>query len=125
MNLLLDTQALLWWLGDDPQLGTAARGAIADGGNTVFVSAASAWEMEIKRALGKLRTPENLADTLANERFIELPVSFAHAAAIRALPDLHRDPFDRMLIAQAKVERLTIVTSDPMFGRYQTPVLSA
>lgn len=65
-----------------------------------------------------------LLDTLANERFIELPVSFAHATALRALPDLHRDPFDRMLIAQAKVERLTIVTSDPMFGRYQTPVLS-
>lgn len=124
MKLLLDTPALLWWLGDDPQLGAAARSAIANGGNTVFVSAASAWEIEIKRALGKLRAPDNLAGTLAGERFLELPVSFAHAAALRGLPALHRDPFDRMLVAQATVERLTIVTADPVFARYQVAVLS-
>lgn len=124
MKLLLDTQALLWWLGDSTELGETARSAIGDGNNVVFVSAASAWEMEIKRALGKLRTPENLAETLAGERFIELPVRFAHTAALRALPGLHRDPFDRMLIAQAEVEHLTVVTSDHVFARYRVPVLS-
>jgi len=112
MRLLLDTQALLWWLGDAAELGQAARNAIGDGANTVFVSAASAWEMEIKRALGKLRSPEDLEETLMAERFLELPVRFAHTAALRALPGLHRDPFDRMLIAQATVEGLTVVTFD-------------
>lgn len=125
MKLLLDTQALLWWLGDSPALGAVARRSIADGGNTVFVSAASAWEIELKRALGKLRAPENLRETLADERFLELPVGFAHATALRALPALHRDPFDRMLIAQARVEHLTVVTSDAVFARYQVPVLAA
>ncbi|HOC01036.1 MAG TPA: type II toxin-antitoxin system VapC family toxin [Verrucomicrobiota bacterium] len=124
MKLLLDTQALLWWLGDSAQLSEAARSAIGDGNNGVFVSAASAWEMEIKRALGKLRTPENLEETLTQERFVELPVRFAHTAALRALPGLHRDPFDRLLIAQATVEGLTIVTSDRTFARYQVPVLA-
>ena len=124
MRLLLDTQALLWWLGDAAELGPAARNAIGDGANTVFVSAASAWEMEIKRALGKLRSPEDLEETLMAERFLELPVRFAHTAALRALPSLHRDPFDRLLVAQAGVERLTIVTSDPIFARYQVPVLA-
>lgn len=124
MKFLLDTQALLWWLGDFAQLSEAARSAIGDGNNTVFVSAASAWEMETKRALGKLRTPENLEEILIEQRFAELPVRFAHTAALRALPGLHRDPFDRMLIAQATVEGLTIVTSDRIFARYQVPVLA-
>ena len=124
MRLLLDTQALLWWLGDAAELGQAARNAIGDGANTVFVSAASAWEMEIKRVLGKLRSPENLAENLMAERFLELPVRFVHTVVLRALPSLHRDPFDRLLVAQAGVERLTIVTSDPIFARYQVPVLA-
>ncbi|HOY58774.1 MAG TPA: type II toxin-antitoxin system VapC family toxin [Verrucomicrobiota bacterium] len=124
MKLLLDTQALLWWLADSAQLSEPARSAIGDGNNTVFVSAASAWEMEIKRGLGKLRTPENLQETLTQERFVELPVRFAHTAALRALPDLHQDPFDRMLIAQATVEGLTVVTSDRTFARYQVPMLA-
>ena len=124
MRLLLDTQALLWWLGDAAELGQRVRNAIGDGANTVFVSAASAWEMEIKRALGKVRSPENLEETPRVERFLELPVRFAHTAALRTLPSLHRGPFDRLLVAQARVERLTIVTSDPMFARYQVPVLA-
>jgi PIN domain nuclease of toxin-antitoxin system len=124
MNLLLDTQALLWWLADSSELGKAARAAIGDGANTVFVSAASAWEMEIKRALGKLRIPDNIEATLAAERFLELPIRIAHTAALRQLPALHRDPFDRLLVAQAKIEALAVVTSDPVFARYQVPVIS-
>jgi PIN domain nuclease of toxin-antitoxin system len=124
MKLLLDTQALLWWLSDSTQLSQAARTAIGDGTNTVFVSAASAWEMEIKSALGKLRVPDNLEETLAKERFFELPIRITHATALRRLPAIHRDPFDRLLIAQAQVESLTVVTSDPVFDRYRIPVVS-
>ncbi len=124
MKLLLDTQALLWWLADSPELSQEARTAIGDGNNTVFVSAASAWEMEIKRALGKLRAPQNLADTLAAERFVELPVRIVHTFGLRSLPPVHRDPFDRLLAAQARIERLFVVTSDPVFARYQVPVIS-
>lgn len=125
MRLLLDTQALLWWLADSPKLGRAARAAIGEGNNTVFVSAASAWEMAIKSALGKLRAPDDLKAALKAERFLELPIQIAHAAALQQLPALHRDPFDRMLVAQARTENLTVVTSDPVFTGYQVPVISA
>ena len=124
MKLLLDTQALLWWLADSTRLGGVARAAIVDGNKTVFVSAASALEMEIKNALGKLRVPDNLEATLAKERFLELPIRITHTAALRRLPAIHRDPFDRLLVAQAQVEGLSVVTSDPVFGRYKVPVIS-
>ena len=124
MKVLLDTQVLLWWLADSPELGKEARVAIRQGDNTVFVSAASAWEMEIKRALGKLRSPDNLDKTLSSERFLELPVRIVHTTALRQLPPLHRDPFDRLLVAQAKIERLSVITSDPIFARYGIPVIS-
>ena len=123
MNLLLDTQVLLWWLADSKELGKEARAAIQDGNNTIFVSAASAWEIEIKRALGKLRSPENLESTLVSGQFLELPVKIAHSVALRRLPAIHRDPFDRMLAAQAHVERLRVVTSDPVFAKYGIPLI--
>jgi PIN domain nuclease of toxin-antitoxin system len=123
MKVLLDTQALLWWLSDSPHLGREARSVIADGGTTVYVSAVSAWEMEIKSALGRLRTPDNLEVTLAKERFLELPVRIVHTTALRDLPSLHRDPFDRLLIAQARVEHLILVTSDSVFERYGLPTI--
>jgi len=125
MKLLLDTQALLWWLSDSPQLGRVARNLVADGGNTVYVSAVSAWEMEIKRALGKLNAPDNIEETVAAERFLELPVRIVHTTALRDLPMVHRDPFDRLLVAQARVEGLSLVTSDPVFERYGVSVIAA
>jgi len=90
MKLLLDTQVLLWWLADSPHLRQAARNLIADGNNTIYVSAASAWEIEIKRAQGKLRAPDNLEETLARERFLELPVQITHTTTLRTLPPVAR-----------------------------------
>ena len=125
MRLLLDTHVLLWALTDDPSLSAAARAAIVDGRNRVVVSAVSAWEITIKRSLGKLRAPADLAEAVAAHRFTPLAVSLEHALAFGALPDLHRDPFDRLLVAQAGVEGLTIVTRDRAIARYDVDVLGA
>jgi PIN domain nuclease of toxin-antitoxin system len=125
MNLLLDTRALLWWLDDDPGLSDKARNAIAKGRNVVFVSAASIWEIRIKQALGKLRLPRSFRETLERQPFMWLPVTVEHAHAVSGLPDHHRDPFDRMLVAQAKVERLTLVTRDERIRRYAVPIIDA
>ena len=125
MRLLLDTHVLLWALTDDPSLSAAARAAIVDGRNRVVVSAVSAWEITIKRSLGKLRAPADLAEEVAAHRFTPLALSLEHALAVGALPDLHRDPFDRLLVAQAGVEGLTIVTRDRAIARYDVDVLGA
>lgn len=125
MRLLLDTHALLWWLADDPQLGAASRARIMDSANTVFVSAASAWEFEIKRATGKLEAPDELAATIDSNGFEPLPMMLAHAIRAGRLPPHHADPFDRMLIAQAQAEHLVIVTKDSAFAAYGVPLLDA
>lgn len=125
MNLLLDTHALLWWLADDPSLAAKARRAVADGGNTVFLSAVVVWEMRIKQSLGKLEVPVQLREVLDRQRFVPLPITVDHAHAIAALPPIHRDPFDRLLVAQARSERLTIVTRDRNIPRYGVAVLEA
>ncbi len=125
MRLLLDTHVLLWWLAADRSLGREARRTLASPESAVFVSAASAWEISIKRSLGKLEAPEDLVDQLDHHRFQALAVSIAHALAAGALPRLHDDPFDRMLIAQARLEGLTIVTRDPRFQRYAVATLPA
>ena len=119
MNLLLDTHILLWWLADDPGLSEKQRSAIADPANVVYVSAASAWEIAIKKALGKLIAPNDLGAALIASELEQLPVTVAHAEAVGGLPPHHRDPFDRMLIAQAGVEDLTVVTGDPVFAQYE------
>jgi len=124
VRLLLDTQALLWWLAADPALGERARAAIADPDNEVFVSAASVWEASIKRALGKLETPGELAPLIPEEGFRQLSITAAHAEAAGSLPPHHRDPFDRLLVAQARLEGLTVVSADGRFQRYDIPVLS-
>ncbi len=124
MRLLLDTHALLWWLADEG-LTADARAAIAAGHNQVLVSAASAWEIAIKRALGRLSAPEDLLDQLAASGFDHLPIALRHALAVSDLPAHHRDPFDRMLIAQAMVEGLTVVTRDRRFSAYPVAVLPA
>ena len=123
MRLLLDTHVLLWALTDDPHLTADVRDLIIDGTVEVFVSAASAWEITIKQGLGKLRAPDDLPAQLVAARFEALPISVEHAVAVLDLPDHHRDPFDRMLIAQATVEALTIVTHDAQIGRYDVAVL--
>ncbi len=125
MNLLLDTHALLWWLGQPAALSVAARQAIADPDNTVYLSAAVVWEIRIKAALDKLHLPANFREVLDEQPFLPLPVTVAHAHAIQSLPALHRDPFDRILVAQAVCERLTIVTRDRSIAGYPVPTLEA
>jgi PIN domain nuclease of toxin-antitoxin system len=121
MTLLLDTNALLWWLAGEP-LQPAALERIADPEALVMVSAASVWEVEIKRRLGKLDAPD-LAGVVEEEGFAALAISLPHAARAGSLPLHHHDPFDRMLVAQAQLEGLTIVTRDRAFDAYDVPVL--
>jgi len=125
MNLLLDTHTLLWWLDDDPTLSKKARTSIADARNLVFVSAAVIWEIRIKQALGKLEVSGDFRKVLEREPFDMLNITAEHAHAISDLPDYHRDPFDRMLIAQAKVENLTLVTRDLHLKKYKVSLIHA
>ena len=117
MRLLLDTHALLWWLADEG-LSSQTRDAIADPANLVAVSAASAWEIAIKKALAKLTAPDDLEQQVRAGGFVPLPINIAHGIAAGQLPRHHDDPFDRMLIAQALAEGLTIVTRDKRFEDY-------
>ncbi len=125
MRLLLDTHALLWWLADAPGLGPAARRAIASAESAVAFSAASVWEIAIKRAAGRLVAPDDLVDRLADEALDPLPMTARHAWHAGALPAHHADPFDRMLVAQAAIEGMTLVTSDPAIARYDVHRLDA
>ena len=122
MRLLLDTHAFLWWIEGSSRLSARARRAIQDGGNSKFVSAASAWEITTKYRLGKLPEASELApnvvDAIAGEDFEELPVSVEDGARAGALPELHRDPFDRVLIAQALGAGLILVSRETLFDRY-------
>jgi len=119
LKLLLDSHAYLWWLTDARELSPAARAAIADPTNAVLVSAATIWEIEIKRALGRLEAGSaDLVDEIEANRFSELPVRASHAAAAARLPRYHDDPFDRMLIAQSLLQGLACVTRDRVFERY-------
>jgi PIN domain nuclease of toxin-antitoxin system len=119
---LLDTHALLRWLADEG-LTDHAREAIADPANLVMVSAASAWEISIKKALGKLKAPDDFERQVDDGGFTQLPISIAHGLAAGQLPRHHDDPFDRMLIAQAFAEGLTVVTHDQRFSSYNVPML--
>lgn len=126
MNLLLDTHAFLWWLADDPTLSGEARNAIGERSAIVYVSAASLWEISIKQALGKLKveSPDLAAEITANG-FVELPITGRHALEAGALPPHHSDPFDRMLVAQASLEDLTLVTRDPAIEAYGAAIVQA
>ena len=125
--LLLDTHALLWWLLDSPELSLSARQAIADPVRRVFVSAATAWELATKLRIGKLPQAEdivvNLPQYLRKQRFEALPISVEHALLAGQWPGPHRDPFDRMLMAQAQIEQALVVTLDPVFGAYGVAVV--
>lgn len=116
MNLLLDTHVLIWW-DEGRRIAAAARQAIEEA-DSVYVSAVSAWEVAIKTALGRLRPTRTVEDAVSESGFLELPVTFRHAERVTGLPPHHRDPFDRMLVAQAAVEELALVTRDPVFARY-------
>ena len=124
MKLLLDTHALIWWAEDQP-MDTAARTAIGSADSTRFLSAVSVWEAEIKVAIGKLKIHFDPATDPLDRGFEPLPITSAHAAAAARLPRHHGDPFDRMLVAQAQLEGLTIVTRDPVFDNYAVAVLRA
>ena len=120
MKLLADTHAYLWWLSGDRRLSLRARDAMSDPGSVVFVSAASIWEVAIKSTLGRIDLDGvDLVGEITNSGFEELSISGRHAHEAGALPPHHQDPFDRMLVAQAKVEGLTCVTPDPMFASYE------
>ena len=123
--LLLDTHVLLWWLADDAKLGSVARSHITDSASVVYVSAVSIWEAAIKRAAGRLATPDGLADEVDDVGFERLSVGFDHAEQAGGLPRHHGDPFDRLLIAQAQVEGATLVTSDRRIEAYDVTRLHA
>jgi PIN domain nuclease of toxin-antitoxin system len=125
MRLLLDTHVLLWWLGGDARLSGRAGGAIRTAANEVYASAASAVEIAVLVGRGALRVPENLEEALSDAAITPLPITVRHAAAMRELPLHHDDPFDRLLVAQARCEALTLVTADRRFADYDVPVLPA
>jgi PIN domain nuclease of toxin-antitoxin system len=124
MRLLLDTHAFLWWLSDDPTLSPSAHAAICDAHALVHVSAASIWEIAIKAKLGRLDVQNaDCAAEIAANGFLELAISARHAQSAGALPRHHEDPFDRMLVAQARLEDLVLVTHDRHLRRYGTQLL--
>ena len=127
MRLLLDTHTLLWWLAGDQALSDAAREAIADPDNEVFVSTASAWEIATKYQLGRLSgaalITADIAGAVASQGFTELPISIRDGQAAGGLPAVHKDPFDRMLIAQAVTAGMVIVSNEAMFNAYAVPRL--
>ena len=118
MRLLLDTHLLLWWMSNDPALSKQARELIADPNNTIFISAITMWEIWLKKSLGKLELPGNFEEALAKESFESLPLSSAAAKGVAELPWLHRDPFDRVLIAQARESKLWLITADKEVAAY-------
>ncbi len=122
MKLLIDTHAAIWWLAGDRRLTQQARAAIADAGFEAAVSVASVWEASIKRSAGHLKGPD-LAAALSAAGLPFLQIDERHAKVAGELPLLHRDPFDRMLVAQASIERLSIVTADDQIPKYDVPVI--
>jgi PIN domain nuclease of toxin-antitoxin system len=122
VKFLLDTHLLLWWLSNSPLLPEEARGLIGNPANTVFVSAVSIWEVWLKSSIGKLRVPSGFAQKLGAEPFEDLPLRSEHTPLVAMLEWHHRDPFDRMLIAQATSENLVLLTADRALGAYGRPV---
>lgn len=123
MRLLLDTHVLIWW-DEGARLSAKARSAI-ETADQVYVSAVSGWEIAIKTSLGKLRPSRTISEAAAESGFEELPLRLRHAEALARLPALHRDPFDRMLVAQAQSDRLTIVSRDRALAAYDVPIIAA
>ncbi len=123
MRILLDTRLLLWWLEGAPALSAQAEAIVSDPENTIFVSSVSLWEIWLKQSLGKLRLPGDFEERLAAEFFDSLPLTAAQTRQISLLPWHHRDPFDRMLVAQAQAEKLVLATADDVLTAYGNCVL--
>lgn len=127
MRDLLDTHTFLWWITDDPRLSSRVYKIIGDGGNELFLSAACGWEMVIKAKLGRLQLPNDpeyfIPEQMALNAIDSLPIQMSHALPVYELPSHHRDPFDRLLIAQAQLENLPILTADPQITRYSVKVI--
>jgi PIN domain nuclease of toxin-antitoxin system len=124
MRLLLDAHVVLWWLSDAPTLSDDVKDMIDDEID-VFVSAATVWELAIKQARGKIKAPVEVGELIRDSDLRELRIGFEHAITAAQLPEFHRDPFDRMLIAQARHEGLTLITRDPDIARYDVAILRA
>jgi len=127
MKVLLDTHTFLWWVTDDPKLSSRVRKIISDGKNELFLSAVSGWEIAIKAQLGRIQIPDK-PQTFISEQMVAnaiqgLPIQISHAVHIYNLPTHHRDPFDRMLVAQAQLEKLPILTDDPQISQYPVKVI--
>jgi PIN domain nuclease of toxin-antitoxin system len=129
VNVLLDTHVLIWWIENNRRLGKRAKAIIADDRTNVWISAATVWEISVKAAANRLDVHASFVDQLSTELsrsgFRPLAIGFEHAFAVRKLPLLHADPFDRMLVAQALCEGLTLVTADTILPRYHIPILDA
>jgi PIN domain nuclease of toxin-antitoxin system len=125
LSLLVDTNIVIWWLERSARLPAAIAGRIDAGDEVIIISPVVSWEIEIKRAIGKLDAPADLEEQVAASHFIALPITLRHATVAGRLPLHHRDPFDRLLIAQAQVEGLTLVTADGRFKAYEIQVLMA
>lgn len=125
MRLLLDTHTFLWWVSDWKQIVQPAREAIADPANEVFVSAVSGWEIGVKKAKGRLTAPDNLAAVIEDKQFRHMPLTFEHVERAATLPPHHGDPFDRILVAQAQAEGLTLVTRDTRIPLYHVSTIRA
>ena len=127
MRAILDTHTFLWWNLDDPRLSQTAHEVIATGENDLFLSAASAWEIAIKTARGRLILPEApdryVANRMLLHRLQPLPIQLSHALHVFNLPGLHQDPFDRLLIAQSQLENLPLLTVDPEISRYEVSII--
>ena len=127
MKALLDTHAFLWWISDDPRLPSRVRKIIQAGRNRLFLSAASGWEIAIKAGLGRLNIPKTpevfIPEQLSLNAIESLPIQMSHVLHVATLPAHHRDPFDRLLVAQAQLENLPILSADPQFTRYAVKTL--
>lgn len=127
MKVLLDTHTFLWWITDHPKLPSRVREIIGDGNNELFVSAASGWEIAIKAKLGRLQLPDEpqrfILEQLSLNAIQSLPIQMSHALHVFSLPDHHRDPFDRILISQAQLEGLPILTADPQIALYPVEII--
>jgi len=124
MRFLIDTHALLWALGEPSALSPAARDAIADPSILIMASSASLWECAIKASIGKLDLPEDFFDSVPEAGYEVLPIRISHLNVYRTLPMHHRDPFDRMLVAQARAEALTLISRDPEITKYDVDILA-
>ena len=127
MKVLLDTHAFLWWITDNPQLSLQARNIISDGKNEIFLSAGSGWEIAIKTQLGRLKLPDKpelfVSKQMAINAIQGLPIQISHALHVYNLPNHHQDPFDRMLVSQAQLEGMHILTSDSQISEYHVKVI--